>query len=276
MGNKQVVSAIGIGTIDIITKQEQSYTLVDVLHAPGIGFNLFSLREVTRKKYTVIMDDDDLYVYFGPDLYLTGKAIGDKSYKMHFDVKSKVLACPARPKPASIEVWHQRLGHTNFETVKRMIKDDEIIGLTCNECKPPEACEACIIAKMTRKSFPPSVERAEQPGELIHFDIAGPFETISLGHATYLSLFVDDLSGMTFVQPLRLKSDIINALQHVMAIVRAQGHQLKRLRSDNALEFVCRAMDEVVHKMELSTNTLLSTAQNRIDEQNAKIGQSLK
>ena len=90
------------------------------------------------------------------------------NYKMNFQVTTTVSACAARPKSVPIEVWHQRLGHTNYETVKRMINENHVSGLICANCNPPEFCEACILGKMTRKSFETSFERATEPGELIH------------------------------------------------------------------------------------------------------------
>ena len=246
LGNKQVVPVVGIGSIDIISKQGHPHTLLDVLHVPDIGFNLFSLREVTRKGCTVNMVGNDVFVYRGSELLLTGTANSDQNYTMNFDVKSTTTACAARPRGASIDVWHQRLGHTNYVTVRRMIDDGQVNGLVCNNLNPPEACEACILAKMTRKPFKQSLERAQQPGELIHFDMAGPFEVKSIGRATYLLLFVDDLSGMTFVYALKNKSDVTFVFQELLALVRAHGHQIKRVRSDNALEFTSDAMNKLL------------------------------
>lgn len=246
IGNKAIVPVAGAGSVEIVTNKGESFVLSQVLHVPGVKFNLFSLREVTRKGYTVTMVDDNVFVNHGPNIILSGTAAGSGNYKMNFSAKSSVLACPAIPKGVSIQVWHQRLGHTNYTTVKQMIDQGQVDGLICVNCNPPEICEPCVFGKMTRKSFETAFERASQPGELIHFDIAGPFEVRSIGHANFLSLFVDDLSGMTFVFPLKHKSEILQAVKHVIAIVKSSGHQLKRMRSDNALEFRSKAMEDLL------------------------------
>lgn len=246
LGDKSMKSAAGVGTIPIVSKTGLEIELLQALHVPELGHNLFSLREVTRRGYTIQMAEDDLVIYSKSEVVLTGRDTGEDCYIMDFSVKSVTQALAVKSNAAPIEVWHQRLGHTNYSTVKRMIQEGHVNGLICGCCNPPEFCEACIFGKMTRKSFETSFKRAEEPGELFHFDIAGPFEVKSINGASFLSVFVDDLSGMTFAFPIKAKSDIIYSIMKIISIAKSSGHQIKGVRSDNALEFRSEAMKNLL------------------------------
>ena len=246
MGDKTMKSSVSVGTVPIVTNKGMELELAQVLHVPELGHNLFSLREVTKRKFIIQMIDDDIFVFNNFETILTGRDSGESCYIMDFSVKSTSSALVAKPIAPSIEVWHQRFGHTNYATVKRMIREGHVDGLICGSCNPPEFCEACILGKMTRKSFETSFKRAEEPGELFHFDIAGPFEVKSISGASFLSVFVDDLSGMTFAFAIKAKSDIVYSIMKVISIAKSSNLQKKRVRSDNALEFRSQATENLL------------------------------
>ena len=66
----------------------------------------------------------------------------------------------------SCDVWHVRLAHLNFKSLKYMSKHGLI---NCNDVKGHK-CEICIQAKLTNKPFP-KAERNTQILNLIHTDI---------------------------------------------------------------------------------------------------------
>ena len=66
----------------------------------------------------------------------------------------------------SSTLWHNRLAHLNFRSVKFMSKHDLISYNHDHNAK----CEICIQAKMTKKHFP-KINRNSQLLELVHFDV---------------------------------------------------------------------------------------------------------
>lgn len=98
-------------------------------------------------------------------------------------------------------------------------------------------CKACVYAKQCRQPFNKSSTRATKPGELIHYDICGPMSVESYGGAKIMAVFVDDYSGFLFVKPMAAKSQILEAIQEVIAEVKASGNEVRRTRCDNAPEF---------------------------------------
>jgi len=98
-------------------------------------------------------------------------------------------------------------------------------------------CEVCICAKQCRLSFNESNTRATKPGELIHYDICGPMSVESDSGAKLMVVFVDDYSGFLFVKPIATKSQILEAMQEVIAEAKAIDNEVRRTCSDNAPEF---------------------------------------
>ena len=67
----------------------------------------------------------------------------------------------------SSNLWHGRLGHVNYDTLRRLINLNHILTFQVDS---KHKCETCIKAKLTRSSFQ-SVERHTKPLDLIHNDI---------------------------------------------------------------------------------------------------------
>ena len=67
----------------------------------------------------------------------------------------------------SSNLWPDRLGHVNFESLRRLIHLDHIPKFNFNS---KYKCEICVEAKQTRTSFN-NVKRISEPLELIHTDL---------------------------------------------------------------------------------------------------------
>ena len=132
--------------------------------------------------------------------------------------------------------------------VHRMIQEGHVEGLICGRCNPPEYCEVCILGEMTLKSFRTLFKHAKEFAQLFPFDVARPFEVKSISGATFLCLFVDGFSGMTFAFPIKAELDIIYSVMEVISIAKSSNLQVKRMRSDNALEFRSEAMEGLMPK----------------------------
>ena len=66
----------------------------------------------------------------------------------------------------SITLWHVRLAHIGFSTIKRAIK---CVLIGCDNVEH-DKCELCVKSKMVKKHFP-SVERNSKLLDLIHSDL---------------------------------------------------------------------------------------------------------
>lgn len=72
--------------------------------------------------------------------------------------------------------------------------------------EPNQLCEACVKGKQHRQSFPVGKSwRARWPLEIVHTDIAGPFDIPSFGGNRYYLTFIDDFSRKSWVYILKEK-----------------------------------------------------------------------
>ncbi|KAL4351569.1 hypothetical protein GQ457_06G018370 [Hibiscus cannabinus] len=103
-------------------------------------------------------------------------------------------------------LWHLRYGHHGFSGLKLLSKAKMVNGLP--EINPPnQLCEACIKGKQHGQRFEVGKSwRARRPLEIVHTDIAGPFDIPSLGGNMYYLTFIDDYSRKCWVYVLKEKS----------------------------------------------------------------------
>lgn len=110
-------------------------------------------------------------------------------------------------------------------------------------------CEACLKGKLHRDSFGKSVDRGKECGDVVHVDVCGPMQTTSLGGSRYMLLLKDDFSRFRFVYLLKEKSEVVERLRaFIKQAEKADGHGIKRLRSDNGTEFVNAAVKRLLEE----------------------------
>ena len=75
---------------------------------------------------------------------------------------------------------------------KNMVKGFSLID------KPKTVCEDFIFGKQHKETFPDKKSyRARTPLEIMHYDICGPMQTMSIGGYKYFLTFIDDFSRKT-------------------------------------------------------------------------------
>ena len=68
----------------------------------------------------------------------------------------------------------------------------------------------------------------------VHSDICGPFDASMRGFS-YFVTFIDDSSDMIFLDTLKVRSDIIDALENFIELVSSQKNdKIQIMRTDNA------------------------------------------
>lgn len=256
VGNEDTIYARGRGEIDIVSivgNKCINRTLADVLYVPKISKNSFSLGAITDKGISVQVEKEKLKLFSDGKIVGLGRRISNGMYIMNFKILSETAANVASV-GESLDVWHERIGHTNYKIVKKMATSDAVFGMkvtksTISGSKNNEQfCEGCVLGKICRKPFKESATRVKKPGELIHFDICGPMSTESFGGSKFIAVFTDDLSGMIAAKPMKSKADIVEHVDNLITEVSAAGHKIQRMRSDNAKEFISADMKKLMSK----------------------------
>ena len=107
-----------------------------------------------------------------------------------------------------------------------------------------EFCEHCVFGKLHRSKFPKAVHQTKGTLDYIHSDCWGPSRVQSLGGHRYFLSLIDDYSRMTWVFMMRHKSEAFSKFREWKTLVENQtGKKVKRLRTDNGLEFCSSEFD---------------------------------
>ena len=110
-------------------------------------------------------------------------------------------------KKATLMDLHERYRHISFDTLKSLPEGRKYHGKTAPKC------EACIAGKSTKpaaKRYPGT--RSEQPLELLHADLIGPFSKEWLGKK-YVLTIIDDHTRYCTAIPIKAKSDTKGVLK---------------------------------------------------------------
>ncbi|KAK8934098.1 hypothetical protein KSP39_PZI014575 [Platanthera zijinensis] len=145
------------------------------------------------------------------------------------------------------------MGHLGFTGLKLISHSKMVEGLPM--ISPPQKfCEACTKGKQKRQTFEGGKSRrARRQLELVHSDIAGPFETTLVGGSKYYITFTDDFSRKCWVYFLREKAEALDKFKEFKAMAEKEsGQPLKVLRIDRGGEYTSRLFDDFCREWGIS------------------------
>lgn len=268
VGDGRRLKVEGKGDIEVRGNSNVLHIIKDALLVPDLNKNFISISRATERGARVIFESGGQQVIF----MNCGKTIAEgKSenglYCMNLvpHVASSVNILTSD----SAMLWHERLGHVNFTTLREMCEGNVANDLNITNFQEQQPfCEGCAYGKQHRKSFPKSgARRAKIPGEVFHMDLCGKMSVSSIGGSNYFLLLKDDHSRYCFVYFLKSKTCVLDKLRQFLVDVKADGHTIKRIRSDGGLEFC----NEQVNQLLLQNNIKHEVTTPRAPEQNGFI-----
>ena len=93
----------------------------------------------------------------------------------------------------SSNIWHARLGHVNYKSIKKLMNMGLLPKFDC----PSEKCQVCVESKFSKPPFHSIDNRLSEPLDLIHTDICDMKSIPSRGGNKYFITFIDDCSRYT-------------------------------------------------------------------------------
>jgi len=239
MGDKGSVVTAGVGTVVlnvIVHGKTRKIKWEKVLHVPTMGFNLMSVGMMDERGAEVSFKGGKTIIKMSDKIAACGTR---KSGLYHLDM-APLLDIAA---VASLQLWHERLGHVNVAGIKRMIKNKDIDGLKCSSMVVKDVCEPCVYGKAAMTPMPSAGGvRVSKRLQLLHSDLGGPMSEPSRGGALYFGTFTDNFSRWTDVVFLQKKSDLLSVYKKWLTKAQLHtGTEIKILRSDNGGEYVSNA-----------------------------------
>ena len=122
--------------------------------------------------------------------------------------------------------------------MKRAALTSKLEGFEYNK-EEVKNCEDCILAKMQKTLWKKAEATTTRKLELVHTDVCGPLQDKEYGGSQYLLTMIDDWTQMTWVYPMKLRSELPVAFGSWKAMVEWEsGKKLCRIQCDNAKEYI--------------------------------------
>ncbi|GKU96667.1 hypothetical protein SLEP1_g9878 [Rubroshorea leprosula] len=236
MGDGTVREAQGKGTVKL--DEHGKNCIDDVLFVPHLDSNLLSVGQFMMDGYSLVFENMACYVYKDAtkkELLIKVPMAKNKCFPLTLDCESALNVTLHDEN----WLWHHRYGHLNLQGLVHLSKQNLVLGLPIIG-QVDGVCESCVYGKHHRDAFPKGkARRALKPAELIHADVCGPMNTLSLNKSMYFIVFVDDFSRLTWVYFAKEKSDAFLIFKKFKALVEKQsGCSIKVLWIYQGGEFV--------------------------------------
>lgn len=238
------INAYFSGTVNLKFKTGKIIKLCDVLFIPEFKFNLLSATKLTDEHCSIQLCDNQVKILQLSDNSILGD--GQKVNGLYIlnavpTIHSILLSAASDVNESNnnLQIWHARLGHASNSMIQTLCKQSLVTGLDLTDSHDNCFCEICLLSKKKRFPFPRSSSTSSHPLQLVHSDIAGPFQENGLDDSRYFIIFVDDYSRFVWVYPVQKKNAIYNVFEEfIISAENLCGFSVKTLRSDNGSEYL--------------------------------------
>ncbi|GKC48355.1 putative ribonuclease H-like domain-containing protein [Tanacetum coccineum] len=147
-------------------------------------------------------------------------------------------------------LWHRRLGHLNFKTMNKLVRNNLVQGLPSKSFENNLKCAACLKGKQHKASCKTKlVSSITKPLHTLHMDLFGPTSVSSLNHKWYCLVMTDDFSRFTWTFFLKSKDETSSIFRNfITEIENIKDLKVKIIRCDNGGEFRNREINEFCSK----------------------------
>ena len=243
-GDGNIGQTLGYGNIVIGNVIIEKVALVK-----GLKHNLLSISQITDRGYHVNFYPTHCEVVSKDTgkIALTGYRHGNiYEANIHTNTDGSSTCLISKASVDESWNWHKKLSHLNFSNLNELVKKDLVRGLPKALYTPDGLCDACQKAKQRRTSFKSKSESSiGEPYHMLHLDLFGPVNIMSISKKRYTLVIVDEYSRYTWVYFMHRKDETPEILlDHVRMIETGSSYKVKILRSDNGTEFKNSKMEE--------------------------------
>ncbi|GJX44922.1 zinc finger, CCHC-type containing protein [Tanacetum coccineum] len=183
------------------------------------------------------MEDDELQLY-DMDNKIFIKVTRQRNRLLKANLRIGTPVCLLENLKDNKWLWHARLGHLNFESLKSMAQRDLVYGIPAIK-HTTQICDVCLIGKHSRAPFPKKAKaRSTSPLDLVYGDLCGPISPPTPSGKKYIFLLVDDYSRYMWVYFLNTKDQAFDTFKEYKKTIENELRTtLKMLRTDRGGEF---------------------------------------
>ncbi|GKE63176.1 putative ribonuclease H-like domain-containing protein, partial [Tanacetum coccineum] len=143
-------------------------------------------------------------------------------------------------------LWHRRLGHVNFKTINKLVKENLVICLPSKCFENNQTCVAYLKGKQHKASCSSKIQNSiTQPLFMLHMYLFGLTFVSNLMNKKYCLVVTDDYSRFTWIFFLASKEETSGILKRfITEIENLVDKKVKTIRCDNGKEFKNRVMSK--------------------------------
>ena len=143
---------------------------------------------------------------------------------IHICINIEAKRCKVSNNSATY-LWRCRLGHIGVKRMKKLHVDGLLESL---DYESFDACEPCLMGKMTKTPFSGTMERATDLLEIIHTDVCDPMSVEARGGYRYFLTFTDDLSRYGYIYLMKHKFETFENFKEFKSEV--ENHHNKKIK----------------------------------------------
>ncbi|KAI3729553.1 hypothetical protein L6452_18214 [Arctium lappa] len=223
-------------------------TFEDVYYVDQLKYNLLSVSQVCDKQHSILFTNTECMI-LAPGFKVVDESMillrtprKDNVYcldmeNVYSDSSLNCLVSKASVDESSL--WHRRMCHMNFKTMNELVKNNLVRGLPSKVFSCDDHCVACLKGKQHKTSHKTKeINSISSCLQLLHMDLFGPTNVMSIGKKSYCLVIVDDYSRFTWVYFLRTKDETSGLIKSFILRIENQTNQKEKvIRSDNGTEF---------------------------------------
>ena len=253
VGNSSTSKVEGVGKVALKMTFGKTVTLINVLHVLDVRKNLVSGSLLSKNGFKLVFVSDK-FVLSKNEMYVGKGYLSDGLFKLNVmtvvtkDDLNKVASSYVLE---SSNIWHARLGHVNYKSIKKLMNMRLLPKFDCLS----EKCQVCVESKFSKPPFHSVDNRVSEPLDLIHTNICDMKSIPLRGCNKYFITFIDDYSRYCYVYLLSSKDEAVNAFKSYKTEVETQlNKKIKIIRSDRGGEYefpfeeICTEFG-IVHQM---------------------------
>nr|GEV55676.1 ribonuclease H-like domain, reverse transcriptase, RNA-dependent DNA polymerase [Tanacetum cinerariifolium] len=224
------------GSILIECDDEKQRIISHVYYIHWLKSNLLSLGQFTKIGCKVVMEDDELRLYdMDNKLFMKVTRQRNRLYKSSLRIGTPV--CLLANLKDDTWLWHARLGHLNFESLRSMAQRNLVLGIPAIK-HTTQICDVCLIGKHSRAPFPKKAKaRSSSPLDLVYGDLCGPITPPTPSGKKYIFLLVDDYSRYIWVYFLSTIDQAFDTFKEYKKTIEKELRMtLKMLRTDLTID----------------------------------------
>ena len=215
----------------IDAQRVQRLIQISMLIVPGLGRNLFSVKQASRNgvvsifnKYNPRLEANNFTLPFQKlenDLCFFSLDLVSRSSAPELEMQAAATAT----------LWHRRMRHLNRKSLD-LLKQVNNNGVSFDGTVPD--CDVCAVGKSRQRAHPKTADQhVQHPVQLVFTDLMGQFTPEALGGYKYVSKISDEHTRWTDIYLLKNKDGALHAFQSfVQSMVIPSGVRVERLRAD--------------------------------------------